>query len=82
MGSIHAEEQEPLTVSVSLKDLEDGSVPLQTLEEAFGPQSLGIIIVRDLPTGFIELRKRLLSFSSYLANLPDEELGGSELDTF
>ena len=74
MGSINAEES-PNAVSVSLDELRDGRVSMQTLEQAFGPDSLGIIIVRDLPEQFAELRRRLLSYSSYLANLPAEELG-------
>jgi len=61
-------------VAVSLKDLEDGSVPFSTLEEAFGPNSLGIIIVKDVKPEFVELRHRLLSYSSYLGNLPDFKL--------
>lgn len=61
-------------VSVSLKELEDGTVPFELLEEAFGPDSLGIIVVKDLAPQFVELRRRLLSYSSYLANLPAEEL--------
>lgn len=52
-----------------------GAVPFDTLEDAFGPSSLGIIVVRDLPEKFRDLRQRLLSYSSYLANLPDSELG-------
>ena len=75
MGSIDYHEAAPAAVTVSLRELEDGSVSLETLEEAFGPASLGIIVVRDLPADFIQLRQRLLSYSSYLANLPDEELG-------
>ena len=50
-------------------------VPFETLEEAFGPSSLGILIVKDLPSRFCRLRHELLSYSSYLANLPTEELG-------
>ncbi|KAF2148547.1 Clavaminate synthase-like protein [Myriangium duriaei CBS 260.36] len=61
-------------VSVSLKELEDGTVPFSVLEEAFGPDSLGIIVVKDLVPQFIELRRRLLSYSSYLANLSSAEL--------
>ena len=75
MGSIEAEEQSPIAVSVSLTELKDGHVSLETLEQAFGQQSLGIIIVRDLPNEFVELRRSLLNFSSYLANLPADELG-------
>ena len=51
------------------------TVPFETLEEAFGPSSLGILIVKDLPVKFAEIRNRVLSYASYLANLPPEELG-------
>ena len=51
------------------------SVSFQTLEAAFGPSSLGILIVKDLPNKFVELRQKLLSYASYLANLPSHELG-------
>ena len=51
------------------------SVPFETLEEAFGPSSLGILIVKDLPSQFPRLRHELLSYASYLANLPTGELG-------
>lgn len=74
MGSVGGEQDLLSAVSVSLSELRDGSVSLDTLEEAFGPYSLGIIIVRDLPEEFPELRKSVLSYSSYLANLPDNEL--------
>ncbi len=47
----------------------------ERLEEAFGPSSLGILLVKDLPPRFIKLRHKLLSYSTYLANLPTEELG-------
>lgn len=52
-----------------------GAVPFSSLEQAFGPTSLGIILVKDLPSRYSDLRHRLLSYSSYLANLPGEELG-------
>lgn len=68
-------EELPQAVSVTLQELKDGNVSLETLEKAFGPASLGIIIVRDLPERFVELRAKLLSLSSYLANLGNEELG-------
>ncbi|KAK3070646.1 hypothetical protein LTR53_010099 [Teratosphaeriaceae sp. CCFEE 6253] len=64
----------PAAVSVSLSELEEGAVSLETLEQAFGDASLGIIIVRDLPAEYTKLRQRLLSYSSYLGNLPSEEL--------
>ena len=41
-----------------------------TLEAAFGPSSLGIVIVTDLPPEFNTLRERLLTLASYLAQLP------------
>lgn len=52
-----------------------GTVPLQTLQEAFGPDSLGILVVKDVPPEFAQLRRRVLSYASYLGNLPGEELG-------
>lgn len=52
-----------------------GSVPFDTLAEAFGPSSLGILIVKDLPANFRGLRAQVLSNSSYLASLPEDELG-------
>ena len=52
-------------------------MPLETLEAAFGPASLGILIVDGLPARFLELRLMLLSYASYLANLPPENLGQS-----
>jgi hypothetical protein len=75
MAAVIPGAQPPSAVTVSLKELQDGSVSLETLEEAFGPASLGIIIVRDLPSNFVSLRRTLLSYSSYLGNLPETELG-------
>jgi hypothetical protein len=51
-----------------------GTVSLGTLKEAFGPDSLGILVVKDVPEAFVELRRRVLSYSSYLGNLPKSEL--------
>ncbi|KAF2720221.1 Clavaminate synthase-like protein [Polychaeton citri CBS 116435] len=76
MGSVG--DIRPQAVTVSLHELENNSVSLETLEQAFGPDSLGIIIVKDLPAQFIELRRNLLSLASYLANLPAEELAKVE----
>ncbi|KAI9816974.1 MAG: hypothetical protein M1832_004958 [Thelocarpon impressellum] len=67
-------DQAPRAVTVSLHELEAGTVPFGALEEAFGPASLGIILVRDLPERFAGLRHRLLSYASYLAALPEAEL--------
>lgn len=61
-------------VTVSLNDLKNGTVSFEALHEAFGPDSLGILVVKDVPAEFAELRLRLLSYSSYLGNLPKETL--------
>ena len=54
-----------------------GTVSFETLEEAFGPDSLGILVVKDVPKEFPQLRHLALSYASYLGNLPKEELGTS-----
>lgn len=59
---------------VSLSDLKSNNIPFSTLEDAFGSASLGILIVSDLPPKFAELRLRLLSYASYLAQLPQPQL--------
>lgn len=56
-----------------------GTIPFSSLEEAFGPDSLGIIIVKDVAPEFMTLRHRLLSYSSYLGNLPEFRLGTCSL---
>lgn len=61
-------------VTVSLKDLKDGNVSFETLVEAFGPESLGILVVKDVPPEFPKLRHAALSYASYLGNLPPKEL--------
>lgn len=61
-------------VTVSLEDLKHSSVSFETLEEAFGPSSLGILIVKDLPSRFPGLRHEVLSYASYLAHMPLDEL--------
>lgn len=61
-------------VTVSLADLESGTVPFPTLLEAFGPSSLGILVVSGLPSDFPSLRTRVLSNSSRLAALPSSKL--------
>lgn len=50
----------------------------KSLEEAFGPESLGIIVVSGLPEKFIGLRQRLLSFASRLGSLSRAELEALE----
>ena len=51
-----------------------GNVGFADLESAFGPSSLGILVVEGLPLRFLELRLRLLSYASALASLPSQEL--------
>lgn len=55
--------------------MDPGTVSFDTLTDAFGPSSLGIIIVKDLPERFTQLRAQVLSNASYLAALPPSELG-------
>lgn len=66
------------------KDREDGltttilgSVSDETLQEAFGPDSLGILVVKDVPQEFAELRHKLLSYASYMGNLNEADFGES-----
>lgn len=61
-------------VTVSLQDLQAGSIPLESLLDAFGPSSLGILIVSGLPSSFAALRTRVLTNSSRLAALPSSKL--------
>lgn len=65
----------PTHTTPSHANAKQDSVTFDTLEKAFGPSSLGILLVSDLPPSFIELRHKLLSYASYLANLPEPELG-------
>lgn len=58
-----------------------GSVSLEALSEAFGPDSLGILVVKDVLPEFARLRHHLLSYSSYLGNLPKSQLGASRFPT-
>ncbi len=57
-------------VTVPLSDLQAGVVAFETLIAAFGPSSLGILVVTDLPPTFPSLRSRVLTSSSSLAALP------------
>lgn len=50
------------------------------MTEAFGPDSLGILIVKDVPQEFARLRHHLLSYSSYVGNLPKDQLGMSSTE--
>lgn len=61
-------------VTVSLEDLKNNNIAFPTLLQAFGPDSLGILIVSDLPSTFTTLRTQVLSNSSHLAALPRQKL--------
>jgi len=61
-------------VTVSLSALQSNTVPFSTLLSAFGPSSLGILVVTDLPPNFPTLRSRVLANSSHLAALPSPTL--------
>lgn len=61
-------------VTVSLAALQSNSIPFDTLLEAFGPSSLGILVVTDLPREFASLRTTVLSNASRLAALPPTTL--------
>ena len=52
-----------------------GNVSFETLQQAFGPDSLGILVVKDVPEQFPQMRHSALSYASYLGNLPQAELG-------
>lgn len=61
-------------VTVSLQDLQTDNISHSTLLDAFGPTSLGILIVRDLPPSFPSLRAKVLTSASHLASLPAHNL--------
>ncbi|KAK1983624.1 hypothetical protein LZ30DRAFT_587999 [Colletotrichum cereale] len=65
-------------VVVSLDDLKAGNVPFERLVEAFGPDSLGILVVKDVPPEFPQLRRQALSYASYLGNLSGAQLAKIE----
>ncbi|KAI4865311.1 Clavaminate synthase-like protein [Hypoxylon rubiginosum] len=60
-------------VVVSLADLKSGNISFETLQEAFGPESLGILVVKDVPAEFPRLRHQLLSYASYMGNLSETD---------
>ncbi|KAK9370557.1 hypothetical protein V1509DRAFT_616164 [Lipomyces kononenkoae] len=70
-----ADSSDPVTVS--LDDLMSGAAD-KFLPDAFGPNTLGIILVKDLPKKYAELRSRVLFYSSKLAALSQQELSKLE----
>lgn len=61
-------------VTVSLHDLHTNNISHSTLLQAFGPSSLGILLVRDLPASFSDLRTKVLTNASRLAALSSSQL--------
>ncbi|KAK9321632.1 hypothetical protein V1517DRAFT_262091 [Lipomyces orientalis] len=64
-------------ITVSLDDLKSGAAD-KYLPDAFGPNSLGILVVKGLPAKYAELRSQVLFYSSKLAALPASELAKLE----
>ncbi|CAN6597463.1 hypothetical protein TRVA0_001S04302 [Trichomonascus vanleenenianus] len=64
-------------VTVKLSDLESGSAD-HLLPDAFGPDSLGIIVVEGMPEKYKALRQRVLQSASRLSQLPAESLAKLE----
>ncbi|KAH3665635.1 hypothetical protein OGAPHI_003823 [Ogataea philodendri] len=56
-------------VVVSINDISQ-----ENLVDAFGENSLGILVVKDLPQEYQKLRKTVLTQASYLANLEEKYL--------
>lgn len=71
---------EPTTVKISAKDLGPGGsgVNIRTLERAFGKDSLGIVLINELPDSYSNLRRRVLSQASFLLQLPAKSLEALE----
>lgn len=65
-------------VRVSLADLKNGKCDGRLLE-AFGPESLGVLIIDGLDANFAHLRQSVLEKSRALANLPVSELNKLEV---
>jgi isopenicillin N synthase-like dioxygenase len=63
----------PVTISYQALVSKDASLSSQ-IQQAFdsSPDSLGLLIVKDLPPSFPELRKKLLLLSNEFASLPEE----------
>lgn len=64
-------------VVVSLEELKNGSKD-SLLPQAFGPDSLGVIIVTGLPSQFVQMRRDVLQSASDLAALPPAKLQAME----
>lgn len=58
-----------------------GNISFETLQEAFGPESLGILVVKDVPPEFAALRHELLSYASWMGNLSEKDFGINPMHT-
>lgn len=65
-------------VTVTLQQLKEGLSP-STLDDAFGPDSMGIIIVSDIDPRFPALREKVFRAISALAHLSPDQLAKLEL---
>lgn len=73
--------QNPTPVSISLSELASpSSETLSKIQSAFGsdPGCLGIIVIKDLPSQFPELREKMFHLAHRLANASDEVKRGLE----
>lgn len=62
--------------------MKPGSISFGTLQEAFGPDSLGILVVKDVPAEFPALRHHLLSYASWMGNLSEKDFGTIIIRTY
>mmetsp|Transcript_26127 Transcript_26127/g.22976 ORF Transcript_26127/g.22976 Transcript_26127/m.22976 type:complete len:143 (-) Transcript_26127:646-1074(-) len=65
---------EELTVFFDYEEIINRDANLdEKIERAFGPEGLGLCIVKNVPN-YVEKREKLLPLGSKLANLPKEDL--------
>lgn len=75
MGSLPPAQAQPVTLTLSsLQTQAQSPIPAKTLLDAFGPESLGILVVSNLPPHFPQLRTRVLANISRLSHLPSVKL--------
>lgn len=74
---MHLSRMPRIAVSVTFQQLQNG-LPFEILDEAFGPNSLGIIIVKDIDPRFYALREKVAQGISRLAHLPRDQLATLE----
>ncbi|GMM37654.1 hypothetical protein DASC09_049790 [Saccharomycopsis crataegensis] len=64
-------------INISLSSLKSG-IPRESLNSAFGPDSLGIILISDLPSSYRSLRSKVLKSASLLSKLDSQVLESME----